>query len=68
MNLELLLAQLRAHLAALRSSAWSRGPEASGPILFLDIADTEAMVAELMRSRSQRTASGRSDRAKIPYT
>jgi hypothetical protein len=62
-NLDFLLSQLRTHLAALRSSAWSRGGEASGPILYLDIADTEAMIAEFTRLKAQRAASAPSDTA-----
>jgi hypothetical protein len=48
MTLDLLLKLLRCHLAALQSNAWPRphGPS-NGPALYLDAADTSALITEL---------------------
>ena len=48
MTLDLLLKLLRCHLAALQSTAWPRphGPS-NGPAIYLDAADTSALITEL---------------------
>lgn len=48
MTLDLLLKLLRCHLAALQSNAWTRphGPS-NGPAIYLDAADTSALITEL---------------------
>jgi hypothetical protein len=48
---------LRAHLAALRSSAWPtpHGP-AGGPVIYLDRADTETLIAQLARLQDKLAA------------
>lgn len=48
MTLDLLLKLLRCHLAALQSTAWPRPHEPSnGPAIYLDAADTSALITEL---------------------
>jgi hypothetical protein len=48
MTLDLLLRLLRSHLAALQSTAWPPPHGASnGPALFLDAAETSALIGEL---------------------
>lgn len=58
MKLDQFVDLLRAHLAALQSSAWPKpsGP-LTGPALFLDHADTEELIALLERLRRGRRAS-----------
>jgi hypothetical protein len=48
MTLDLLLKLLRYHLAALQSTGWPRphGPS-NGPAIYLDAADTSALITEL---------------------
>jgi hypothetical protein len=50
MTLDILLDVLGAHLAALQSSGWPQpsGPSL-GPAIYLDEADTQALLAELTR-------------------
>lgn len=49
MTIELLLNVLGTHLAALNSSTWSKPGSSPGPALYLDAADTHALIAELTR-------------------
>jgi hypothetical protein len=48
MTLDAFIDVLRMHAAGLRSGAWS-----SGPALYLDAADTDALLAELVRMRQE---------------
>ena len=49
MTLDLLLKLLRTHLVALQSPAWPRPHGVSnGPALYLDAADTRALITELV--------------------
>ena len=59
MTLDLLLELLRSHLAALRSSGWPHphGPS-NGPALYLDAADTSALITELARIRRKLEIAG----------
>lgn len=57
MTLDGLLELLHTHSVALQSSTWPRphGPF-SGPALYLDLADTRALIAELTRLTSELAA------------
>jgi hypothetical protein len=55
-----------AHLAARRASAWSQPGEASGPVLHLDTARTEALIAELTR-KGERGAAARVSAPALNY-
>ena len=60
---------LRAHLAALRSSAWPPPHgSAGGPVIYLDRADTEVLIAQLARLQDKLAAARDSaaDRAGEP--
>ena len=59
MTLDLLLKLLRSHLAALQSSSWPRphGPS-NGPALYLDAADTNALLTELTGIQRQLETAG----------
>lgn len=51
MTVELFIEVLRSHLAALQSSVWPKPHGAStGPALYLDIADTRALITALTQS------------------
>jgi hypothetical protein len=54
MTIDLLLKLLRSHLAALQSSAWPcpYGPS-DGPAIYLDAADTKALIKELTNTLCQ---------------
>lgn len=57
MNLEALIHLLRVHQVALRSTMWPdpHGPQ-TGPALYLDLADTQALIDELTRVQSELAA------------
>ena len=62
MTLNLLADLLRGHLAALQSSAWPQPQGASsGPALYLDAAETQALIAELARVQRQLAAARASE-------
>jgi hypothetical protein len=54
MTLDVFIRMLQAHLAALRSPFWLHPHDVgNGPALFLDVADTKALLAELIRVRER---------------
>ena len=58
MTLDLFIQILHTHLAALESSAWPKPHNRiNGPALFLDIADTKALIDELARVKAESLAS-----------
>jgi len=60
MTLDVFLKVLQTHRAALQSSAWPRphGPS-TGPALYLDAADTQALIAELTRLKDHKPSPSR---------
>lgn len=67
MTLDVLLTLLRFHLAALESNEWPtpHGPH-SGPALYLDAADTSALITELTAIQRKLETGGSGSEAALP--